>query len=129
MTRVRGPPGRCVYGVDVGMLLAESVSIDGGVIAILLAILLLLVAATIATMVAGVVWAKRAARGSTPALGGFIAVVTTEFLLATVGLANSGSFIATVFGLAFAGHVGLYAYERTKVSGEVATDQDTPPTP
>ena len=110
-------------------ILAESISIDGGLVAVLLAILLLLVAATVAAIVAGVIWAKRAARGSSSALVGFLAVVSTELLLATFGLANSGRYIAAVFGAAFFGHAGLYAYERSKASGGAASDQDEPPTP
>lgn len=121
--------GASAYGVGVRPILAESVSIDGGVVAILLAILLLLVAATVAAVVAGAIWAKRAARGSSASLVGFSVVVAIELLLATFGLANSGRFIATVFGLAFFGHVGLYAYERTKPSGGGSTDEGAPPTP
>lgn len=117
------------YGVGVGAILAETVSIDGGLIALILAILLLLVAATVAAMVAGVIWAKRAARGSSLALAGFVAVASTEFVLATLGLANSGGFVATVFGLGFLGHAGLYAYERTKATGGASTSEDSPPTP
>lgn len=111
------------------VILAESVSIDGGVVAILLAILLLLVAATVASIVAGVIWAKRAARGSSRALAGFLAVVSTEVVVATFGLANSGGFVAAVFGVAGLGHAGLYAYERSKVSGGASADEDPPPTP
>lgn len=113
------------------MILAESVSIDGGVIALLLAVLFLLVAATVGAVVAGVIWAKRAARGSSLALGGFLAVTVTELVLATLGLANSGRFVAVVFGGAFLGHAGVYVSERTKAGAgpQPPAGEDTPPTP
>lgn len=109
------------------LILAEAVSIDGGVLAILLAILLVLAAAAIASMVAGVIWARRAARGSWPALAGFLVVVSAELVLATIGLASSGRFLATVFGVAFLVHIGLFAHERTKASDTTFTDEDPPP--
>ena len=112
----------------MALILAESISIDGGLVAFVLAVLLVLVIATVALMIAGAVWARRAARGSEPALAGFLLVVAVEAVLATIGLASVGP-LAIVFAAAFLVHVGLYAYERSRATGGASSDKDPPTAP
>lgn len=93
------------------MILAETVSIDGGALLLILVVLLVLAALWCALMVLGCVWAVRAGRGSRRALTGWVIVSVLEVLPALGGLGT----ILAVPGLAFLVQVGLYAWARNGV--------------
>ncbi|MDQ6910367.1 MAG: hypothetical protein M3Z84_06230 [Actinomycetota bacterium] len=70
-------------------MLAESVSIDGGLLLVFLIIALVALVAFVAVAVGGCVLAYKAGSGSSGALGGWIAVVaveTTALFLSTASL-------------------------------------------
>ncbi len=62
------------------MMLAETVSIDGGVLLLGLLILLAMVALWCALVVLGCRLARRAGQGSRPALAGWVVVAVVEVL-------------------------------------------------
>ena len=64
------------------MVLAEAVSIDGGALVAILAVLLVVLLVTVAGVVLGFVWAWRAGRGSMHSLVGFLLVVALEVMAA-----------------------------------------------
>ena len=61
-------------------VLAETVSLDGGVVLVALIVVLVALALSVAAVVLGFALAPRAARGSTPALAVWTAVVAAEGL-------------------------------------------------
>lgn len=75
-------------------MLAEGVSIDGGTLVVILAVLLVMVGLAVATVVFGFVLAPRAGRGSESAHGWWILVIALESLFAVGALAGtiSGDF-------------------------------------
>ena len=68
-------------------MLAETVSIDGGALLLILAALLLVLALAVAIVVFGFVLAPRAGRGSQRALVWWVIIVTVEVLYALGGVA------------------------------------------
>lgn len=64
------------------MILGETVSIDGGALVVILVILLAFLVATCALVVMAFVWARKAGRGSRPALVAWLAVAAVELVLA-----------------------------------------------
>ncbi len=62
-------------------MLAETVSLDGGALAVALVLVLLALAVFVAVVVEGFVLAPRAARGERSALAGWIAALVLEGLL------------------------------------------------
>jgi lipopolysaccharide export LptBFGC system permease protein LptF len=97
-------------------MLAETVSIDGGTLLVILLVLLVFVALAIALVVFGFVLAPRAGRGSRNALGWWIAILIIEsfYVLGSVAAILGGDF--SVIGLApvaiVAGQVALYLQAR-----------------
>ena len=97
-------------------MLAETVSIDGGTLLLILAALLVVLAVTVAIVVFGFVLAPRAGRGSQQALVWWVIIVTVEALYALGGVAAilSGDF--SIFGLLppaiIAGQVALFLQAR-----------------
>jgi hypothetical protein len=63
------------------VLLAETISIDAGDVALILIALALMVLATVAVIVFGFKWAAGAGRGSQRALVGFVIVIGLEAML------------------------------------------------
>lgn len=88
------------------MVLAESVSIDGGALVAILAVLLVVLLAAAAAVVLGFVWAWRAGRGSMHSLVGLLIVVALEVM----GAFASG-FLTL---LAAVGQVGTFAVSRAR---------------
>jgi hypothetical protein len=68
-------------------MLAETVSIDGGTLVLILAALLVVLALAVAVVVFGFVLAPRAGRGSQRALVWWVVIVTVEVLYALGGVA------------------------------------------
>jgi ABC-type uncharacterized transport system permease subunit len=64
------------------MLIAETVQLDGGTVALILAVLLLLLLACVGVVVAGCIFARRAGRGSRNAMFGWAVIGTVELLIA-----------------------------------------------
>jgi hypothetical protein len=97
-------------------MLAETVSIDGGTLLLILAALVLVVALSIAIVVFGFVLAPRAGRGSQPALGWWIVIVALETLyaLGSVAALLSGDFSLFVLlpPAIIAGQVALFLQAR-----------------
>ena len=97
-------------------MLAETVSIDGGTLLLILAALALVVALSITVVVFGFVLAPRAGRGSQRAMGWWIVIVALETLyaLGSVAALLAGDF--SVFGLLppaiIAGQVALFLQAR-----------------
>ena len=108
-------------------ILAETVSLDGGLLAILLAIFIAVVVLTIAAIVLGAIWARRAGRGSSLAAVGFGVVATAEAFLAVVGAMNQGLFMAVLFGAALALHVALYLSARMSTPAQPSPPPPPPP--
>ena len=75
-------------------MLAETVSIDGGALLLILVVGLLILALAVAVVVFGFVLAPRAGRGESPALGWWVAIVALEGLYCVGSLAAvlSGDF-------------------------------------
>ena len=92
------------------MILAESVSLDGGALLVILVIFLALMAVWCAVMVLGCVWAVRAGRGSRLALAGWAVVALIELLPAASAIGSILALPALVFVL----QVGLYFWARSK---------------
>lgn len=97
-------------------MLAESVSIDGGTLLLILAALALVLAATVAIIVLGFVLAPRAGRGSRRALAWWVVIIALESLYA---LGYVGAILAGDFSLGvllppaiIAGQVALYVRAR-----------------
>lgn len=80
------------------VLLAEGPSIDGGLLVVLLAIAIAVVVLTVAAAVLGCVWARRAGRGSRPALVGFLAVAAVEALVLLGAAVDQALVTAAVAG-------------------------------
>ena len=97
-------------------MLAETVSIDGGTLLLILAALALVVALSITVVVFGFVLAPRAGRGSQRAMGWWIVIVALETLyaLGSVAALLAGDF--SVFVLLppaiIAGQVALFLQAR-----------------
>ena len=70
------------------MLLAEAVTLDAGAMALILAILALGAALTIAAIVLGCIWADRAGKGSARALVGWLLIAAVEALVSVGGIAS-----------------------------------------
>lgn len=69
------------------MLLAEAISLDGGELLVILVILVVLLAGTVAIVVAGCVWAYRVGRGSQDRPVGLVVVLAVEGLVLLASLA------------------------------------------
>lgn len=97
-------------------MLAETVSIDGGTLLLILAALVLIVALSIAIVVFGFVLAPRAGRGSQRAMGWWIVIVALETLyaLGSVAALLSGDFSLFVLlpPAIIAGQVALFLQAR-----------------
>ena len=97
-------------------MLAETVSIDGGTLLLILAALVLVVAVSIAIVVFGFVLAPRAGRGSQRAMGWWIVIVALETLyaLGSVAALLSGDFSLFVLlpPAIIAGQVALFLQAR-----------------
>ena len=97
-------------------MLAETVSIDGGTLLLILAALVLVVALAIAIVVFGFILAPRAGRGSGRALGWWIVIVALESLyaLGSVAALLSGDFSLLVLlpPAIIAGQVALFLQAR-----------------
>lgn len=97
-------------------MLAETVSIDGGTLLLILAALVLVVALSIAIVVFGFVLAPRAGRGSQRATGWWIVIVVLESLyaLGSVAALLSGDFSLFVVlpPAIIAGQVALFLQAR-----------------
>lgn len=68
-------------------MLAEAISLDGGALLVALLIALAVLAAIAGVVVLGFVLAPRAARGSTAALAGWMAVLLAEGLVCLASVA------------------------------------------
>lgn len=111
------------------MLLAESVQISGGALLLILAVFLAVIAASVAVVVLGFVWARRAAAGSRSAMVGFVAVVGAE-VVSAVGavVAGEGDPTFGIITLALAAaQVGVHLRWRARRAAPV--DEPRPPTP
>ena len=69
-------------------MLAETVSVDGGTLLLILAALLVAVLIVVATVTFGFILAPRAGRGERPPLGWWVAIVSLEGLYALACLAT-----------------------------------------
>jgi hypothetical protein len=101
----------------VGPVLAEAVSIDGGLLLLLLVLALLALAFAVAVVVAGFALAPRAARGPGPALVVWVVAVALEvlaWLASVLALVLDGEFQAQVVVLPaiVAGQVFLFQRAR-----------------
>jgi hypothetical protein len=78
----------------VSCVLAETVSIDGGTLLLILAALVLVLALSVAVVVFGFLLAPRAGRGSQRAMGWWIVILALESLyaLGSVAALLSGDF-------------------------------------
>lgn len=97
-------------------MLAETVSIDGGTLLLILAALVIVLALSIAIVVFGFVLAPKAGRGSGRAMGWWIVIIALESIYALGGVAAllSGDFslFAIVPPAIIAGQVALFLYAR-----------------
>lgn len=97
-------------------MLAETVSFDGGELAVLLIIALLALLALIAVVVLGFVLAPKAARGSTGAFTGWVVVLVIEglFCMWSVAALIQTELSVTVlfFPIAVAAQVALFLWAR-----------------
>ncbi len=95
-----------------GAVLAETVQIDTGTVVVILIILGLMAAASVAIVVFGFILAPRAGRGSSSAMGWwtFILVVEGAFSLVSVAALFSGDFTLWAFApmAVVGGQVALY---------------------
>lgn len=99
------------------MILAETVSLDGGALLVILVIFLAVLAAWCAVMVLGCVWAVRAGRGSRLALAGWGVVALIELLPAAGALGSILALPALVFVL----QVGLYFWAKSQAQSSALT--------
>ena len=97
-------------------MLAETVSIDGGTLLLILAALVVVLALSIAIVVFGFVLAPKAARGSGQAMGWWIVIITLEsfYALGSVARLLTGDFalFALVPPAIIAGQVALFLQAR-----------------
>ena len=97
-------------------MLAETVSIDGGTLLLILVALVLVVALSIAIVVFGFVLAPRAGRGSQRAMGWWMVIIVLESLyaLGSVAALLSGDFSLFVVlpPAIIAGQVALFFQAR-----------------
>lgn len=97
-------------------MLAEGVSIDGGTVLVILAILVVLAGLAIAVVVFGFVLAPRAGRGSPSAMGWWVFLLVLESLWAVASLAalrTSDFSVFTLLPLAvIAGQIALFLQAR-----------------
>lgn len=93
-------------------MLAESVSLSGSEVLVILLVLLALLVATIATAVLGCLWAFRAGRGSPLALVGWLLVAFVEVIAMVPALADLRFGAPSMVGFAplgaLAAQVALY---------------------
>lgn len=88
------------------VVLAESVSIDGGALVAILAVLLLLLLVQVVAVVLGFIWAWRAGQGSMHSLVGLLIVLALEVM---------GAFVSGFLTLLPAvGQVVTYAVSRAR---------------
>jgi hypothetical protein len=97
-------------------MLAETVSIDGGELLVLLVITFVLLAVAVAVVVFGFVLAPRAARGSSRAMAWWIVILVLEGLygLGAVAAVLTGDFTLWTFTPLFivAGQIALFVSAR-----------------
>jgi FtsH-binding integral membrane protein len=97
-------------------VLAETVSLDAGDIAVILAILLVIVLVAVAIVVFGFVLAPRAGRGSSQAMNWWSAILVVEglFCLGSVAEILTGQFTLWAFAplAVVGGQVALYMRAR-----------------
>ena len=102
--------------VSVSRVLAETVSIDGGTLLVILAVLVVVVGLAIAVVVFGFVLAPRAGRGSQSAMGWWVFLLALESLCAIGSLAalrtSDFSVLTLLPSAIIACQVGLYLQAR-----------------
>ena len=96
------------------VVLAEAVSIDGGALVALLAVMLAVLLSAVAGVVLGFVWAWRAGRGSMHALVGWVLVTALEvmaFFAAGLDVGNAALWLSLG---AIAGQAVTYVASRAR---------------
>ena len=95
------------------LIVAESVSLNGGEMFVVLVVLVAILLVMLAMLVGGCIWAYRAGRGSSASLVGAGVVAATALVIATFGV-GSGGYVAAVmaFGV-LALQAGLFAAGRS----------------
>lgn len=81
------------------MLLAETVSIDGGLLLLILGVLMGLVAVWVGAAIAGFRYAARAGRGENGAMGWWIVTLVLQGILSAVTLFSIGIVGVVLIGL------------------------------
>ncbi len=94
-------------------MLAEAVSIDGGLLVVILIVLFVVAAAWCALVVVGCVCARRAGRGSRAALAVWAVVAVAQTLPLLIGF--TGLAVAPIMALVL--QAGFYLWARADAAG------------